>query len=149
MQELCSVFPRCGEKLVHGRLHAQGVHVQRQRLRESIRRVDSSGVQARIRRVLHRRTYQVDSPNALWHLDGYHKLIRWRIIIHGGIDGYSRLITFLQASCNNRAETMLLAFLKAVDEFGLPSRVRTKVVRTYVLLDICLVIQGGGLAVEA
>lgn len=94
-------------------------------MRESIRRVNPSGIQARIRRVLHRRTYQVDSPNALWHLDGHHKLIRWRIVIHGGIDGYSRLITYLQASCKNRAETMLLAFLKAVDEFGLPSRVRT------------------------
>ena len=125
VQELCSVFPRCGEKLVHGRLRAQGVYVQRQRVRESLRRVDPSGVQARIRRVLHRRTYQVDSPNSLWHLDGHHKLIRWRIVVHGGIDGYSRLITYLQASCNNRAETVLLAFLKAVDEYGLPSRVRT------------------------
>ena len=94
-------------------------------MRESIRRVNPSGIQARIRRVLHRRTYQVDSPNALWHLDGHYRLIRWRIVIHGGIDGYSRLITYLQASCKNRAETMLLAFLKAVDEFGLPSRVRT------------------------
>lgn len=78
-----------------------------------------------MRKVLHRRAYQVDSPNALWHLDGYHKLIRWRIVIHGGIDGYSRLITFLRASPNNEAESVLSAFLNAVDEFGLPSRVRT------------------------
>ena len=54
VQELCSVFPRCGEKLVHGRLRAQGVYVQRQRVRQSLHRVDPSGVQARIRRVLHR-----------------------------------------------------------------------------------------------
>lgn len=109
---MCSVFPRCGEKLIHGRLRAQGVHVQRQRVRESLRRVDPSGIQARIRRVLHRRAYEVDSPNALWHLDGHHKLIPWRIVVHGGIDGHSRLITFLQASRNNRAETVLLAFSK-------------------------------------
>ena len=36
----------------------------------------------------------------------------------------SRLITYLQASTNNRAETVLSAFLKAVDEFGLPARIR-------------------------
>ena len=35
--------------------------------------------------------------------------------------GYSRLITFLQVSINNRASTVL----NAVDEFGLPSRIRT------------------------
>ena len=45
VQELFAVFPRCGEKLVHGRLQAHGVHVQR-RVRESIHRVDPSGVQA-------------------------------------------------------------------------------------------------------
>ncbi|KAK5861621.1 hypothetical protein PBY51_023003 [Eleginops maclovinus] len=33
---------------------------------------------------LHRRAYQVAGPNSLWHLDGNHKLIRWRIVIHGG-----------------------------------------------------------------
>ena len=116
--------------------------MQRQRVRESLRRVDPSGVQGRIRRVLHRRTYQVDCPNGLWHLDGYHKLIRLRIVVHGGIDGYSRLITYLQAACNNQAETVLLAFLKAVDEYGLPSRVQTdKVVKMFLLHDICLTIQ--------
>ena len=68
--------------------------------------------------------YHVDSPNALWHLDGYHKLIRWRIVIHGAIDGYSRLIMYLRASTNNLASTVLSAFASAVDEFGLPSRIR-------------------------
>ena len=34
------------------------------------------------------------------------------------------MITFMQASTNNRAETMLHAFRKGVTEFGLPSRVR-------------------------
>ena len=101
-----SVFPRCGQKVMDGRLRAQGVHVQRERIRESMRRVDPSGVQARMTRVLKRRTYSVDSPNALWHIDGHHKLIRWGIVIHGGIDGFSRLITFLRAATNNRAETV-------------------------------------------
>ena len=48
---------------------------------------------------------------------------RWGFIIHGGIDGYSRQIMFLQCNCNNKAETVLKLFLEAVEVFGLPSRV--------------------------
>lgn len=118
-------FQRSGEKIVDARLRAQGVHVPRERVRDAIRRVDPSGIQNRMRRVLRRRQYTVKCPNAPWHLDGYHKLIRWRIVIHGGIDGYSRLITYLQVSPNNHSESVLSAFLKAVSQFGLPSRVRT------------------------
>ena len=82
-------------------------------------------MQARLRRCLHRREYQVEAPNALWHIDGYHKLIRWKIVIHGGIDSYSRLVVFLKAATNNRLETALSAFLQGVAAYGLPSRVRT------------------------
>ena len=38
------------------------------------------------------------------------------IIVHGAIDGYSRLIAFLEASANNRAETVLRLFLEAVKQ---------------------------------
>lgn len=110
--------------MTDARLHCQGILVQRERIRESLRRVDPMGCQLRKRIALHRREYQVKSPNALWHLDGHHKLIRWRIVTHGGIDGYSRLVTYLHVSTNNRAETVLSAFSKAVDEFGLPTRIR-------------------------
>ncbi|CAL8238126.1 unnamed protein product, partial [Merluccius merluccius] len=72
-----------------------------------------------------RRTYQVQGPNSLWHIDGNHKLIRWRIVIHGGIDGYSRLVVFLRASSNNRSSTVLESFVSAVNRYGVPSRVRT------------------------
>lgn len=116
--------PRCGEKSITGRLRSVGILVQRERVRASLRWVDPNGVVLRFATVLHRRVYTVHSPNALWHIDGYHKLIRWKIVIHGGIDGYSRLITYLQASTNNRAATVLSAFQNAVQEYGLPSRVR-------------------------
>ena len=88
-------------------------------MRDSLRRVDPSGVRNRCRN-----RYNVSSPNALWHIDGYHKLIRWRYVIHGAIDGYSRLITFLKVATNNLSSTVLDNFMLAIDEFGLPSRVR-------------------------
>ena len=37
-----------------------------------------------------RRTYNVRWINSVWHIDGHHKMNRWKIVIHGGIDGYSR-----------------------------------------------------------
>lgn len=54
-----------------------------------------------------------------------HFFLRWRFVIHGGIDGYSRKIVYLECSTNNYASTVLNAFLSAVDQHGLPSRVRS------------------------
>lgn len=50
---------------------------------------------------------------------------RWRIVIHGGIDGFSRMIVYLKASTNNHASTVYQVFHTAVQTYGLPSRVRS------------------------
>ena len=46
-------------------------------------------------------------------------------MIHGGIDGFSRIPVFCKCSTNNRAATVLQCFIEAVEKFGLPSRVRS------------------------
>ena len=125
VQAVLSRCPKIGEKTMDGMLRAQGIKVQRQRVREALFAADPNGVQLRLRRVLHRRVYNVEAPNSLWHVDGYHKLVRWRIVIHGGIDGFSRVVAYLKATTNNRSDTALSAFLSGVSEYGLPSRVRT------------------------
>lgn len=51
--------------------------------------------------------------------------IRWRLVIHGGIDGYSRIPVYLHCSDNNEAPTVLSLFLQAVQQYGLPLRVRS------------------------
>lgn len=43
--------------------------------------------------------------------------------MHGGVDGYSRLPVFLHPSSNNRATTVLRLFTKAVEKYGMLSRV--------------------------
>ncbi len=67
----------------------------------------------------------IEGPNAVWHIDGHHKLIRWRFVTHGGIDGYSRTIVYLTCSTNNRASTVLSSFQDAVSKYGLPSNTRS------------------------
>ncbi|KAK7131783.1 hypothetical protein R3I93_018371 [Phoxinus phoxinus] len=115
-----------GSEAVRAQLRAGGVRVQRDRVRRSLVRINPSAAALRaMSQRPQRRLYSVAGPNSLWHLDGNHKLIRWRIVIHGGIDGYSRLIVFLRASNNNRSSTVMDCCLNAVARYGVPSRVRT------------------------
>ena len=44
-------------------------------------------------------------------------------MIHGGIDGFTRAITYLRCSDNNQASTVLACF-RGASNFMLPSRVR-------------------------
>ena len=70
-------------------------------------------------------TIEVYAPFIIvFFTDSHRKLIRWRIVTHGCIDGHSRLITFLKCS-DNRATTVYEMFLSAVQQHQLPSRVRT------------------------
>ena len=74
---------------------------------------------------MRRRRYHVEGTNCLWHVDTNHKMFRWRIIVHGGVDGFSRTLVFLNCSNNNRAATNLSFFKDGVRRYGLPEKVRT------------------------
>ena len=113
------------EIIMSGRLVANGMNVSRERLRASINRVDPDGREQRKKTKLKRREYNVSGPHALWHIDGNHKLIRWGIVTHGCIDGYSRYIVFIKASDNNRSNTVLNSFDEAINFLDFfPSRIR-------------------------
>lgn len=45
-------------------------------------------------------------------------------MVHGGIDGYSRLVVYLRCANNNLASTVLTAFQAASSKYGVPARVR-------------------------
>lgn len=60
----------------------------------------------------------------MWHVDSNHKLISWRFVIHGCIDGFSRAVIYLTCCNNNKASTALGLFEKGVNKYGLPLHVR-------------------------
>lgn len=125
MQLLVQDFPRNGVVMMWGQLRSMNIFVSRQKVHDSLMRVSPLYVQQRRSSTISRRVYNVPAPNCLWHIDGLHCLIRWKIVIHGGIDGFSRRIIYLHASSNNRADTVLNLFQGAVMECGWPSRVRS------------------------
>ena len=90
-----------------------------------------------------RRVYNVEGPHHVWHHDGHYKLIRYGLITHGCVDGYSRAIIYLGKQYtfiiqflimwlfsviglrdNNRSKTVLDLSKGGVIEYMLPSRVR-------------------------
>ncbi|XP_065829131.1 uncharacterized protein [Oscarella lobularis] len=112
--------PDAGYRMMSGLFFAKGY------ILESMARCDPQGVCLRWIRAAHlRRAYSVLGPQALWHKDGHHKLIKWRFIVHAGIDGFSSVPVYLHCSTNNKAATVLRLFNEAVREFGLPARVRS------------------------
>ena len=117
--------PNSGIIMVWGQLRGYGIKA-REKVRQSLDRISPSAITMRRTRTISRRVYSVPSSNALWHIDGLHCLIRWRIVVlHGGIDGYSRQVVLLQASSNNRATTVLELLLTATRKYGWLSRVRS------------------------
>lgn len=125
MSGLVRRFPRNGVVMMWGHLRSLNICITCARVRDSLVRISSDFVQARRHTTIQRRVYNVPAPNCLWHIDGLHRLIRWRIVVHGGIDGFSRRIVYLQASDNNRADTVMNLFRSAVRNCGWPSRVRS------------------------
>ncbi|XP_046889129.1 uncharacterized protein LOC124476229 [Hypomesus transpacificus] len=126
VSEIKERMPHAGYRLVKGTLKAQGHRLQWLRVKASMHRVDSVGILSRMTQLgcVIRRTYSVPCPKYLVHIDTNHKLIRYNIVIFGGIDGFSRKIMYLRAANNNRSDTTLAFFSQAVQDFGYPLRVR-------------------------
>ena len=117
--------PNDGEVMMAGHLRRISVRITRAKLRASIHRIDQQGVVARGRRIIARRVYSPPYANYVWHLDSYHKLIHWRMVIHGAIDGFSRKILYLCCANNNKATSVVSYFSHAVNTFGLPDKIRS------------------------
>uniref|UniRef100_A0A3Q3AAD9 Integrase catalytic domain-containing protein n=1 Tax=Kryptolebias marmoratus TaxID=37003 RepID=A0A3Q3AAD9_KRYMA len=116
--------PGSGETYITASLRGRGIRVQRRRVRQHLRIIDPVGRAFRGRRAIQRRVYNVSVPNQVWHVDTNHKLNLWGFVFHGGVDGFSRCITYLRCCTNNRASTSLQLFQGAIEQYGLPHHVR-------------------------
>ena len=98
--------------------------VTRQQVRDSLQRIDADGIEHRKRKRVKRVVYNVHGPHYLWHIDGHHKLIKWKIVTHGCVDGFTRLIIYLCACNNNLSSTTLPIFIDATRRYTVPYKVR-------------------------
>ena len=116
--------PYAGEIIIQGLLISMGYRIQRHRIRSSIHRVDPIGPAVRWSNFIQRQPYSVAGPNSLWHNNRTHCLIKWKFMVHAFIDGYSRVVTGIRCSTNNKAETVLDLFHEARSQWGIPHRCR-------------------------
>lgn len=116
-----------GYRSMQGRLQfVHGLVVPRERIRLILRYLDPVGVQSRQQRRLRRRQYLSKGPNFIYHIDGWDKLKRFGLCVHGCIDGFSRRIMWLEASASNNDPFVVCKyFANCVQQInGLPCLVR-------------------------
>ena len=77
-------------------------------------------------KLLKRRIYRAKGPIFIWHIDGYDKLQPFGFSIHGGIDGFSRKILWLEVGHTNKNPKVIAHyFVNCVQQVGgLPRIVR-------------------------
>ncbi|KAF8495401.1 hypothetical protein JB92DRAFT_2547519, partial [Gautieria morchelliformis] len=80
--------PNSGLRYATGFLRRHNFKVQRDRVREALKRIDGLGRALRRRDAILRRKYVSHCSGSVVHIDGHHKLILWGIVIHGMIDGH-------------------------------------------------------------
>lgn len=94
--------PSCGSRSIG----ARSMFLPRRRVRESLSRVDPEGVASRWRTAIKRRVYSVKRP----------QLVKWRFVIHGCVDGFTRIPVYLGCNTNNKAASVYSHFIKVVEK---------------------------------
>ena len=107
--------PNTGEVIMQGLLAHRNIKVPQEKLRSEIHRVDHTNTVSRQSSVVSHRVYSTPHPNNVWHIDGNHKMIHWRLVMHAGVDGFSRYIAYIKCANNNCATTVRDAFQEGVD----------------------------------
>ena len=93
------------------------IKVTRAMLHQVIHRVNHMNTVCRQPDVIRHRVYTSLHPNAVWHIDENHKMIRWRLVVHAGVDEFSRLLVYIKCAKNNAATTVFDAFSEGISEY--------------------------------
>ena len=110
-----------------GHLRSLGHTVRAETVRSLLHELNPHGNQVRLQRQLVRRVYRFTEPNALWHVDGNHKLEPLGFSIHGAIDGGTWFLLYLYLSTRNASATALVPYKVACSKHQGCSRVRIDV----------------------
>ncbi|KAK3090635.1 hypothetical protein FSP39_013299 [Pinctada imbricata] len=115
-----------GYRWIHLKCLERGFVVDQETVRVMLLIIDPAGVAYRKRRRLRRRVYSIRGPNSVWHIDGYDKLSRYGIPIHGCVDGFSRQIIWLKAGVSNKNPFVIAHYyIHSIRKYGIcPRRVR-------------------------
>jgi transposase InsO family protein len=97
-------------RLTHHLRSFSKVWTPRDRVSESLHRVDPEGVEDRRTRKLKRRIFHSQGPNEVWSLDGHDKLKRYGFCIHGCVDVYSRFLIWLRVAVSNNDPDIILTY---------------------------------------
>ena len=77
VSDIKQIMPDIGQSMLKGVLSSRGIEIPTVRLRECLAELDPINTALRWAGPISRRAYSVPHPNALWHMDGNHKLIRY------------------------------------------------------------------------
>ena len=116
-----------GYRWMHAKCIQRGFVVTEETVRLLLHILDPEGVKQRKRHRLKRRKYVNPGPNATWHIDGYDKVARYGIYIHGCVDGFSRRIIWLSAYYTNKDSKVVSGyFMDFVAKYSIcPMRIRS------------------------
>uniref|UniRef100_A0A672Z377 Integrase core domain-containing protein n=1 Tax=Sphaeramia orbicularis TaxID=375764 RepID=A0A672Z377_9TELE len=154
VQSIKSRIPNAGYRMVKGCLQADGHRVQWDRIKESMQsrcsrsfgKDGTAGVRTYTVRLfiyyLFPYLFMEEGDRSL----SFHILFsRYNIVIFGAIDGYSRKIFYLEPATNNRSNTAHSFFMKAVENYGWPSRVRgDEGVENVSIAETMFIVKGSG-----
>lgn len=115
-RQFLDTHPNSGMRSLVGFLRGMSLRFQRSSVGDSLVRTDPRGIEARFRQALHLRQYSVCMSNSFGILTDAIKLIKWCVVLHGGINGCSRLPVYLQAFTNiQEGECIQLEVVQCVE----------------------------------
>ena len=88
-----------------------------------MRELDPVGTALRWRRTFCWRKYNVRCPNALWHIDGKHKMIRWWFVTHRLWWVFQTASIPIRCKQQQKLRHSLWLSQNACQTYGIPSRV--------------------------
>ena len=86
--------PNAGIRYIRGSLYTKNLQVQHHHIISSLGHVNTVTKVVHCNQRIKCHDCYSPHPNAMWHLDGHHKLSPWGIVIHGISDGYDQVVGF-------------------------------------------------------